>query len=131
LGLLNNDIIWIEAMETKVIEANNRGITNVYKAIISDKDNEEIVFNISNNGQSSSILELKHHMVIHPDVYYVDKIIGKITKLDTFILNNNLDGKKYNFWNFDIQGAELLALKGATNKIKNTNVIYLEVNEKE
>lgn len=131
LGLSNNEIIWVEAMENKVIEAINRGIPNVYKAIVSDKDNEEVIFNISNNGQSSSILELNYHKIAHPDIHYIDNFKGKTIKLDTFISNNNLDGKKYNFWNFDIQGAELLALKGAINNINYADAIYLEVNEKE
>jgi hypothetical protein len=30
---------------------------------------------------------------------------------------------------FDIQGAELLALKGATESLKHAQVLYLEVNE--
>ena len=131
LGLPNNEIIWLEAMENKVNDCINRGIPNVYKAIISDKDNEEIIFNISNNGQSSSILDFEYHKVAHPDVHYIDNFKGTTIKLDTFMYNNNLDGQKYNFWNFDIQGAELLALKGAINNINNAHAIYLEVNEKE
>lgn len=35
------------------------------------------------------------------------------------------------FWNFDIQEAELMALKGATRSIQYAKAIYLEVNEKE
>jgi DNA-directed RNA polymerase len=37
----------------------------------------------------------------------------------------------YNFWNFDIQGAELLALKGAEESIKYAKALYLEVNTEE
>lgn len=33
-----------------------------------------------------------------------------------------------NMWNFDIQGAELMALKGAGDLIKGAEVLYLEVN---
>ena len=43
----------------------------------------------------------------------------------------NIDGNKYDFWNFDIQGAELMALKGASKYLPNAKVLYLEVNEKE
>jgi hypothetical protein len=38
---------------------------------------------------------------------------------------------KYNFWNFDIQGAELLALKGAMKSIEYVKALYLEVNIEE
>ena len=51
--------------------------------------------------------------------------------VDTFFKRNNLDASRYNLWNFDIQGAELMALKGAINSIKHAQILYLEVNEKE
>ncbi len=39
--------------------------------------------------------------------------------------------KSLNFWNFDIQGAELMALKGAAESLQHVDALYLEVNEKE
>jgi len=131
LGLELKDMIWIEALNNKVIELNNRNIPNVYNAVISDKDNEEIIFNIANNGQSSSILEFGTHSIEHPWVTYIDKIKMNTITIDTFIKNNNIDISKYNFWNFDIQGAELLALKGAHNVLNTAKVLYLEVNKNE
>jgi len=131
LGLKNEDVVWIDAIPSKVCEAINRGIPNVYNAVITDKDDEEIVFNVSNNGQSSSVLEFGTHSHEHPSVVYVDKIYQKSIKVDTFFERNNIDASKYNFWNFDIQGAELMALKGATESIKYAKALYLEVNEKE
>ena len=103
----------------------------MYNAVITDKDDAEIVFNISNNFQSSSILEFGTHLQEHPNVEYVDKIKQTSITVDTFFERNNIDASKYDFWNFDIQGAELMALKGATQSIKYAKVIYLEVNEKE
>ena len=131
LGLKPDDIVWIDASLKKVNEATKRGIPNVYNAVIIDKDDEEITFNISNNVQSSSVLELGTHSQEHPWVVYVDKIKLKSITIDTFFERNNIDASKYNFWNFDIQGAELMALKGATQSIKHAKVLYLEVNEKE
>jgi FkbM family methyltransferase len=131
LGVKNEDIIWIDAINSKVIEAKNRGIPNVYNALITDKDDEDTVFNVSNNVQSSSVLEFGTHSTEHPHVVYVDKIEQKSITIDSFFDKNNIDGLKYNFWNFDIQGAELMALKGAVKQIKNANALYLEVNEKE
>ena len=131
LGLKNEDIVWIDAINSKVIEATNKGVPNVYNAVITDKDDEDVVFNVSNNVQSSSVLELGTHLQEHPWVMYVDKIHQKSITIDTFFERNNLDASKYNFWNFDIQGAELMALKGATQNIKHAKALYLEVNEKE
>jgi len=103
----------------------------VYNALITDKDDEETAFNISNNVQSSSVLEFETHSQEHPWVVYVDKINIKSITIDTFFEKNNIDASKYNFWNFDIQGAELMALKGAVKSIKYAKALYLEVNEKE
>ena len=129
LGLSQNDVVWIDAMHNKVLEAKNRGIPNVYQSVISDQDDQEVKFNVSNNGQSSSILEFQTHAYQHPEVKYVSSSIEKTTTIDTFFSRNNMDASKYNFWNFDIQGAELLALKGASNSIQYADAIYLEVNE--
>ena len=131
MGIKNEDIIWIDAIHSKVIEAQNRGIQNVYNEIITDKDDQDIVFNISNNFQSSSVLDFGTHLQEHPGIIYTDKIYGKSITIDTFFERNNKDASIYNFWNFDIQGAELMALKGATQSIKYAKAIYLEVNVKE
>ena len=131
LGLANDDVVWIDAMKTKVDEAQNRGIPNVYHGVITDKDDEEVVFNVSNNGESSSVLDFNTHSQSYPHIVFVDKIIQQSITVDTFFERNNLDASKYNCWNFDIQGAEFMALKGAVKSIQHAKVIYLEVNETE
>ena len=55
----------------------------------------------------------------------------KSITIDTFFTRNNLNASKYDFWNFDIQGAELLALKSSINSIIYAKAIYLEVSETE
>jgi hypothetical protein len=130
-GVKNEDIVWIDAVESKVTDATNRGIVNVYNALITDKDDEDIYFNVSNNIQSSSILEFGTHSHEHPWVVYTDKVLKKSITVDTFFEKNDLDASEYNFWNFDIQGAELIALKGATKSLQYVKALYLEVNEKE
>ena len=66
--LNRSKILWIEALNDKVDfckqKYNNIQIEN---AVVSDKI-ENIKFNISNNGQSSSILELGLHKYFHPHV---------------------------------------------------------------
>jgi hypothetical protein len=128
LGVKNENIVWIDALSSKVNESIQRGIPNVYHALISDRDDEDIEFNVSNNFQSSSILEFGTHLEQHPTVLFTHKIQEKSVTIDTFFERNNLDASKYNFWNIDIQGAELMALKGATKSIKYAKVLYLEVN---
>jgi hypothetical protein len=77
LGLKLEDIIWIEANPDKVKEAKIRNIPNVYEAVISNEDDKEIEFHISNNFQSSSILDLGTHAKDYPDIKYVKSIIVK------------------------------------------------------
>lgn len=61
----------------------------------------------------------------------MDKLELKSITIDSFFKRNNIDASKYDFWNFDIQGAELMALKGANDSIKYAKAIYLEVNVNE
>jgi hypothetical protein len=131
IGLKPEDMIWIDAIPSKVIEATDKGVPNVYNATITDEDDVDVIFNVSNNVYSSSVLEFGTHSQEHPYVIYVDKLFQKSITIDTFFKRNNINAHKYNFWNFDIQGAELMALKGAVNCIKYAKAIYLEVNEKE
>ena len=128
-GIDRNNIIWIDAMQEKVEQATVQNIPNVYQAVISDKV-ENVEFKITNNIQSSSILELEEHKNEHPWIYVESTRNLQTTTLKDFFKEHNLDYKKYNFWNLDIQGAELLALKGAGDFLKHVDVIYTEVNEK-
>ena len=87
---------------------------------------EEQQLNISSNdGASSSILEPKIHLDIHPDVKFTSKEVVNIRTLDSF---NIIDS---NFLNIDIQGYELKALKGSLNTLIKIKYIYMEVNKRE
>jgi hypothetical protein len=131
LGVANEDIIWIEAINEKVIQAKNRNIPNVYNAVITDKDDDDIIFNISNYIQASSVLELGFCSREHPNIVYINQIHLKSITINSFFERNNINENKYNLWNFDIQGAELMALKGATKYIKYAKAIFLEICESE
>jgi uncharacterized protein YunC (DUF1805 family) len=131
IGVKNEDIVWVDAYDNKVEQARTRGIPNVYNAVITDEDDKPIKFNVSNNIQSSSVLEFGTHSEEHPHVVYIEQMNKQSITINTFFERNNIDGSKYNFWNFDIQGAELMALKGSTKYIQYVDAMYLEVNEKE
>ena len=130
-GIDPNNIIWIDGIQDKVNLSKSRGIPNVFKAIISDKDNEIITFYRTNNDQSSSIFEMGTHLTHHPEVFVTSSYKDTTITIDTFFKDNRLNSTKYNFWNFDIQGAELNALKGASETLKNVDVLYLEVSFEE
>lgn len=130
-GVNIQNIVWIEGNEEKVQLMKGKGVPNVYHGLVSDKAGETVKFYITNNGQSSSILELETHKIHHPHVYVSETKEQKTTTIETIFQENGLDGSIYNFWNMDIQGAELMAIKGAGDLIKNVDAFYLEVNEEE
>lgn len=131
LGLTPNDVVWIDALPSKVSSAKDRGIPNIYHAVVTDKDDDVVKFNITNNYQSSSVLDLGSHSQHHPEVVVTNTLEQKTTTLSTFFKTNAIDPSKLNFWNLDIQGAELLALKGGEDALKHVRALYLEVNTEE
>lgn len=126
-GIYPNQVIWIDAMNEKVIQAKERGIPNVYNAVISDTE-EELLFKITNNGQSSSILDLATHLEHYPTINVIEERRVTTTTLKHFFEANKINPASYNFWNFDIQGAELKALKSAGDILHVADALYLEVN---
>jgi FkbM family methyltransferase len=113
-------------IHTTWIEANPniaRHNSDVINAVVSDKDGEEVEFIVTNNGQSSSILELKTHRTAYPDVVEVHRFKARTITIDTLF-----PGADFDSMNLDIQGAELKALRGACKALKNIRAIYTEVN---
>jgi len=68
------------------------------------------------------------HLQHHPHISIVENKKVKTKIIDNFIKEENIDLKQYNFLNLDIQGAELMALKGMKESFKNIDFIYSEVN---
>lgn len=120
-----NKILWIEALKDKV-EISKMRFPNIFieNAVVSDKI-ETVTFNRSNNGQSSSFLDLGLHKDLHPHVWYIESFQTETKLLKDIICNYNID---FNFLNLDIQGTELKALKGMEDYLKNVDYIYTEVN---
>jgi len=130
-GIDKINIVWVEGNKEISDKMMNMGIPNIINAVVDDESGRTVVFNITNNGQSSSILELGTHKTQHPHIY-VSKTETVVTKsIVDIAIEHNVDFTKYNFWNFDIQGAELRALKGAGDLIRYADILYLEVNVEE
>ena len=123
--LQRNQILWVEALPGKVAFCKNK-FENllIENAIVSDKI-ETVKFNVSNNGQSSSMLEFGLHSHFHPHVHYVTCFEGETKLLKDIICKYDIN---YNFLNLDIQGAELKALKGMEEYLNKVDYVYTEVN---
>lgn len=130
-GVASNNIYWVEGQDVLVNKMKQKGILNIYNALIDVVDNDDVIFNISNNGQSSSILEFGSHSKHHPQVHYVSSHKQKTTRLDSWIEKHSIPIERLNFLNLDIQGVELRALKSMEKYLKHINYIYTEVNTEE
>lgn len=129
-------VMWVEAnpeifeqLKTNVAKYQDHHTTN---ECIGDTDGEEVLFHVSNNGsQSSSILELGTHKTAHPEVHYVKDIPMKTKRLDRIFAVQPDGSFPYDFLNIDLQGAELKALRGMGELIRQFKWVYLEVNQAE
>jgi len=123
--LPRNKVLWVEAIPQKVEFCKNiHHDILIEQAVVSDTV-EKVKFNISNNGQSSSILEFGLHKIYHSHIHYVDSFVTETKLLKDIICKYDID---YNFLNLDIQGVELKALKGMEDYLQNVDYVYTEVN---
>lgn len=128
----DSHIIWIDAIPSKVNEMREKlPFSTILNECLSNVDDKEVSFMLTNNYQSSSMLNFKTHAVEHPHVFEIGRLTLKTKTLNTIFKNNSFNPRSYNFMNLDIQGAELLALQGSSDILPHIDYIYAEVNEKE
>ena len=93
-------------------------------------NNKKYNFNISDNGgNSSSIFKFKQHKKIYPDVKYSKKIILTGQTLKRIIVKKKIHLNYFKALVLDVQGSELMVLKGAENLVNKFHYIKLEVSE--
>lgn len=133
-SLETEQIFWVEANKNlahdlKMVEfVCVKPISKVFCAVVGERDGDTVTFHTSNNNQSSSILELGEHSSLFPDVVYTsseERETRTITSILAEVYNPKID-----FLNLDIQGAELLAMKGF-KEIGDVDFIYTEINSRE
>lgn len=129
-GVSDSNIIWVDGNMDLVNRMKSRGVPNVYYGLI-DETERDVTFYITNNGQSSSILEMGTHKDLYKDIVVTEERKARTTTIQNLVTTNTIDMRNLNFWNFDIQGAELLALKGAGDLLSYADALYLEVNTEE
>lgn len=129
LGL---NVLWIEADPnvTEILKHNIEGYKNqrAIQGLITDVDDKEYQFHISNNaGLSSSILDLKDHVYVWNYVKYIGSIPLKSVTLSTLFKRENIDPRMYQGMILDTQGSELLVLEGSKDILHNFKYIRTEV----
>ena len=128
LSLTDKDIVWVEANPNLVAQAKAMyPNSTIIQALCTDVAGKEYPFMVtSNEGQSSSILEFGVHAIHHPHVTSVDNITLTSSRLEDILDLESI--KYYNMMNLDVQGAEMLVLKGAPKILPSIDYIYIEVN---
>jgi FkbM family methyltransferase len=134
--VVDGPVVWIEAIPSvyeKLVENISKySLQYAMNLCVGDEHGKTVVFNVSNNeAQSSSVLDLKEHLVCHPEVHYQDHFIAKIIRLDIAMHPWFRTNKQINFGNFDVQGYELQAIKGLGEYLDGFDYLWCEVNKKE
>ncbi len=124
--------VWVEALPEQAAivrdKVTGRPSHRVIEAVAWEKSGEIITFSVSDNVESSSVLEFADHLTVHPHV----KVIGQIQLVTTALADLDIwTGLQDTFLNLDIQGAELSALRGLGHRIDECVAIYCEVNTRE
>tara|TARA_Y100000591_G_scaffold332619_1_gene370737 strand:+ start:774 stop:1490 length:717 start_codon:yes stop_codon:yes gene_type:complete len=132
-------VIWVEALPKiyKELEDNLTFFKNQksFQAVLTNEDFKEIDFYVSNyDGACSSIYKFTENIKTSDlwskrDHKMINSVKLKTIKLDTLLTSNNIDPQQYNHWIIDLQGSELLALKGAENSLKFCESIFVEVSK--
>jgi len=133
IGISNKNTYWVEAMQNKVdiMKKKYKDDIHIYQGVIDNVDGKEITFHITDNGQSSSILEFGTHAIHHSYVKVIKTEQMKTIRMDTLIEKHSIPIQNINFLNLDIQGVELRALKSMEKHLKDIQYIYTEVNTEE
>lgn len=125
-------VIWIEPIPDvfQTLQANLAGYPGqrALQYLVTDQDDAECTLHIANNaGQSSSILDLKMHKEIWPQIAYERDITLRSTTLTSLLQKERVNATDYQALILDTQGSELLVLKGAGAILSGFRFVKLEV----
>lgn len=130
-------VVWIEAHPDVYagLKSNLVGRYAEQRALnylVTDKDDEEYNFGVSNNsGFSSSIFPLKEHKEVWPDIEYADYRSLKSKTLKSIVEIEGIDLSQFDALILDTQGAELKVLEGAEDILKHFRFIRSEASDVE
>jgi FkbM family methyltransferase len=128
------NVLWVEPIPEVFLQLkkNLQGFPRqrACQYLVTDKDNETYSFNISsNNGESSSILDINMHKDIWPEVGYSRKIDIQSITLRSLMDKERIPLNMYNALIMDTQGSELLVLKGTGDLLRSFKFIKTEVSD--
>lgn len=125
-------VLWIEP-NPSVFTVLKKNISHfsgqiAYQRLITDRDNQQYDFHIANNaGLSSSILQLKLHSELNPEVRYIRTIKMRSCTLTTLLKEQSICVSDYPALILDTQGSEMLVLQGAIDVLHLFWYVKIEV----
>jgi len=137
----NKKVLWVEAIPEIFYEL-ELNIKNHFKqkaicALLGDEDKKKTKFHLSNNDKaSSSIFDLSEKVKNkelwgEQNIKMSKYIFLEMRTLDSIFEEHKINSLEYDHWVVDLQGAELLFLKGAIKSIIDCKSISIEVSKKE
>lgn len=127
LVLIEANSEFLPNINEKLKEVNNSLVLNY---AVTDRIGKISFNKTSNRGLSSSVLPLKEHSVVHPDVEVTELVEIETTTLDQ--LHHDFEMVRLsNALYLDVQGAEYLILSAADLLFEQLDVICTEVNFRE
>lgn len=125
-------VTWCSPLTYSYFSVSDAEILKGYKAFnyaVSDKEDGTITFNLSNfDGGTDSIFKINEwgRDSSWAPYEHVAEIEVPTTTLDKIVENK----ANYNFLNMDVEGAELMVLRGASEVLKHMDCIMLETQDK-
>jgi FkbM family methyltransferase len=124
-------VTWVEANPAVVplLRQNVEPLGHsVITALVTDHTGDTVDFHVTNNEQSSSVLNLGTHRYEHPEVVVTASLQLRTTTLDDLCEREGVPTP--DLLVMDVQGAEMLVLRGAQRILEGVGCIYAEVNER-
>lgn len=101
-------------------------------ACVSDVDGQDVTFHVADNeGMSSSMLEFGTHSTEHPDVHFTHDVTLKTIRVDSLLKAHGVEMPERSFLNVDVQGAELMVLRGMGDLLNRFWFAHMEINKAE
>lgn len=97
------------------------------QALISDQDDVDTTFYTASFSMSSSILKMTGHLRQYPTIVEIGADNYPSVTIDTLMNSLKLNPADYDMLNVDLEGAELMAMRGGPVLLSKVNTIYTEV----
>ena len=122
-------VIWIEALPDlfEQLEKNIAQYPNqsAICALLSEENDKPVEFHLASNGLASSSIFRFGHELGFENLSMESSVQLVSSRLDHIFMKSEL--VNYHHWVIDVQGAELLVLKGAGQLLENCNSLRIEV----